>query len=102
MKTILFFLGMALAFLATQINATQVISEGKEGYFPAYAVDAVDTTGAGDAFNGGLAYGLATGRSAEESIKFASKVAALSVTKIGVVPGLPKMQDIEEYFKEVW
>ena len=32
MKTILFFLGMALAFLATQINATQVISEGKEGY----------------------------------------------------------------------
>jgi ribokinase len=79
-----------------------LVSDGEEGHFPSYAVDAVDTTGAGDAFNGGLAYGLATGKLLESSIDFASKVAALSVTKVGVIPGLPRMQDIEKHFGKAW
>lgn len=78
-----------------------LVSDEKEQHFPSYKVDVVDTTGAGDAFNGGLAYSLATGESIERAIDFASKVAALSVTKVGVVPGLPSMQDVEKYFERV-
>ena len=79
-----------------------LVSGEREEFFSSYEVDALDTTGAGDAFNGGLAYGLAIGKSLEESIDFASKVAALSVTKVGVVPGLPVMQDVEKHFGGAW
>jgi ribokinase len=74
------------------------ITSAGEKQFPAYKVKAVDTTGAGDAFNGGLIYALADGKGMDEAIDFASKVAAVSVTSIGCVPGLPTMSDIEKFF----
>jgi ribokinase len=74
------------------------VTSGGEKPFGIYKVKAVDTTGAGDAFNGGLVYALADGRGMDEAIDFASKVAAVSVTSIGCVPGLPTMRDIEKFF----
>jgi ribokinase len=58
-------------------------------WFDAFAVEAVDTTAAGDAFNGGLAAALAEGRSGAEAVRFASAVAALSVTRPGAQPSMP-------------
>ena len=52
-------------------------------------VDVKDTTGAGDAFNGALAVGLCKGHSLEESILYASEVAAFVVTQMGAQPPLP-------------
>jgi ribokinase len=66
--------------------------------FEAYSVTAVDTTGAGDAYNGGLAYGLASGMALEDAIVLASKVAAFSVMSRGVVTGLPTLQDVKDAF----
>ena len=62
---------------------------------PAYPVKAVDTTGAGDTFNGVLAVSLAQGKSMEEACRLACAAAALSVTKRGVLSAIPYKSDIE-------
>lgn len=75
-----------------------VLVSGKiEKRFPAYKVKPVDTTGAGDAFNGALVYALAKGQDINDAIDFASKVAAISVTSIGCVPGLPSLKTVERF-----
>lgn len=61
----------------------------------AYRVPVVDTTGAGDAYNGGLAYALAAGKELEEAVAFACKVSAMSVTKLGAQAGMPTLADLE-------
>ena len=75
-----------------------LVTRTTEQLFPAEKVDVIDTTGAGDAFNGALAYGLANHKRLEDSIVLASKVAAYSVMALGVVPGLPRMTQVESYF----
>lgn len=69
-------------------------SKGQHRFFPAYKVPTVDSTGAGDAFNAGFVYGLANGYSIHDAVDFASKVAALSVTKMGTVSGLPTLHEV--------
>ncbi len=58
-------------------------------------VAVVDTTGAGDAFNGGLAAALAEGRDLMSSVAFANATGALSVTKLGTAPAMPYRHEIE-------
>ena len=55
----------------------------------------VETTGAGDAFNGGLATALAEGRNLIESTKFACAVAGISVTRPGTAPSMPHRSEID-------
>jgi len=68
-------------------------SNGPKVFAP-YRVKVVDTTGAGDAFNGGLAYALSAGKSMEEAIDFANRVGALCVTKAGTIDGLPSLAEV--------
>tara|TARA_A100001015_G_scaffold152472_1_gene169104 strand:- start:1216 stop:2124 length:909 start_codon:yes stop_codon:yes gene_type:complete len=71
-------------------------SDGKEDiYLKASRVKAVDTTGAGDAFNGGLAYGLSKGKTISECLELANKVAGLSTTKLGAGNAMPFLKDIK-------
>ncbi len=71
-------------------------SDGKkEIYMKANTVKAIDTTGAGDAFNGGLAYGLSQDKSIEDCLKLANNVAALSTTKVGAGNSMPSWKDLE-------
>jgi ribokinase len=70
---------------------------GVEKEIPSFQVDVVDTTGAGDSFNGALALSLSEGISLEESCKFANAVGALSVTKLGAQGGMPTRKEIEEF-----
>lgn len=67
--------------------------------FKAMKVEAIDTTAAGDSFTGALAYAIDQGKSIEEAIDLATKVAALSVTKKGAQSSLPSMNEVNE-FKE--
>ncbi|GLX70407.1 ribokinase [Paenibacillus glycanilyticus] len=63
-------------------------------------VDVVDTTGAGDAFNGGLACSLAINREIGDNVKHGIAVSALAVTKFGAQDGMPTLQEVE-LFKSV-
>lgn len=81
------------------------VTEGKNGvrYFdgtqevlvPGYKVEAVDTTGAGDTFNGAFAVALAEGMSLQNSLKFANRAASLSVMKFGAQGGMPTRSEVE-------
>jgi len=60
----------------------------------AFPVTAVDTTGAGDAFNGAFAVGLMMGKSPLESAQFAVAASAVSVTRAGAQPSMPTMEEV--------
>lgn len=77
-----------------------VSSDNKEEIIPAYKVEAVDTTGAGDAFNGGLLAALTEGKDIWESAKFANALAALSVQKLGTTPSMPTREEIETFLSK--
>lgn len=66
---------------------------------PAFPVEAVDTTGAGDTFNGVLAVGLAEGKPLLDACRCASAAAALSVTKKGVLNAIPYKDEIERMMR---
>ena len=74
-------------------------STGNRALIPAYAVRAVDTTAAGDAFNGAFAVGLMLGKNSEESARFASAVAAIFVTRPGAQPSMPSAEEVERFIK---
>jgi ribokinase len=85
-------LGAQGAYLATR--------DGLRQYVAPYRVRAVDTTAAGDAFNGALAVGLLQGKGPVEAASFASAVAALSVTKKGAQPSMPTAQEVSKFLKK--
>ena len=74
-------------------------SEEKRKLIPAFKVNAIDTTGAGDAFNGGLVTALAEGKDLFEAARFANALAALSVQKIGTTPSMPIRSEIEAFLE---
>jgi len=73
----------------------------QEGFVAGQRVEAVDSTAAGDAFCGGLACALARGLSLEESVRFASFVGALSVTRLGAQPSLPTAAEVRRFTETV-
>ena len=81
-------------------NGTYLSSSKTAGTLvSAYSVNAIDTTAAGDAFNGGFATALMLGRSPADSAAFASAVAAISVTRNGAQPSMPSMPEVEEFIR---
>lgn len=89
---------------------TVILTLGSRGAFvfesasgelvPGFEVDAVDTTAAGDVFNGSLAVGLAEGMPLARAVGFANAAAALSVTKLGAQPSAPTRAEIEAFLSE--
>jgi ribokinase len=71
-----------------------IVTESFEAHVPAIDVPAVDTTGAGDAFNAGLAVALGNGSDLESAVRFAVIAGALAVTKEGVIPSLPYRDEV--------
>jgi ribokinase len=70
--------------------------EGNGGrHFPAPRVEAVDTTAAGDTFNGALAVALAEGRRLPDAVAFANAAAALSVTRKGAQASIPTRSEVD-------
>jgi len=63
---------------------------------PTFNVNAVDTTGAGDTFNGAFAVAVGEGKNLTDSLRFANRAASLSVTKFGAQGGMPMRIDVEE------
>jgi ribokinase len=89
--TVIITLGSQGAYLYTGGESGELVS--------GFKVVAIDTTGAGDAFNGGFAHALSNGSSVKEAMIFANSVAALSVTKIGTAPAMPFRDEVESFFE---
>lgn len=65
--------------------------------FATQKVDVVDTTAAGDAFNGALAYSLSCGKEVSEAILFANKVASIAVTRMGAQSSMPVIAELQAW-----
>jgi ribokinase len=77
-----------------------VVVDDEATVIPALSVDAVDTTGAGDTFNGTLAVALAEDRSLVDAARWAAVAASISVTRRGAQPSLPTRAEIEALWRE--
>lgn len=101
-KAAAFFHGKGVPVVVITMGKLGVfISDGeREEMVPAFIVKAVDTTGAGDAFNGGLLAALSEGNDLWESARFAQALAALSVQKIGTTPSMPTREEIDAFLAE--
>ncbi|WP_059104769.1 ribokinase [Shouchella shacheensis] len=74
---------------------------GRDQLARGYQVDPVDTTGAGDTFNGALAVALAEGRSLAEAVSYANAAAALSVQAFGAQGGMPTEAEVFRFLQMV-
>lgn len=93
-KTVIITLGRQGALVCDGKQATLV---------PAFDVGkAVDTTGAGDGFNGGFAAALAEGKDITTATKYGCAVAGLSVTRLGTAPAMPKQSEIQALLAGKW
>lgn len=77
-----------------------VNDKNEEKLIKPYKVKVLDTTGAGDAFNGGLLSALLEEKDIFEAANFANALAALSVERLGTTPAMPTREEIDEFIKE--
>jgi ribokinase len=76
------------------------LSDGNKQLLPAYSVHAIDTTAAGDAFNGAFAVALLNGKDPLSSASWASAVAAISVTRAGAQPSMPSSFEVNRFLEQ--
>jgi len=74
-----------------------IVSRDMAKHVPAFKVKAVDTTGAGDAFNAALAVAIAEARDMVEACRIANAAAAIQITRLGAQSGLPSREELEEF-----
>lgn len=101
---------LAAAELQQRGVATVIVKLGAQGVFcatnnetffvPAFAIQAVDTVAAGDAFNGALAVALAQGHSLREAVVWGAAAGAICATQAGAQPSLPNRETLEVFLKE--
>jgi ribokinase len=88
--------GMKAVLITLGAKGVYVATREKKEVMPAFKVIPVDTTAAGDAFNGALAVALAEGKPLFEAARFANAAAALATTKMGAQPSLAVRTEIEK------
>src|SRR5699024_9215279 len=77
-----------------------ICEHGKEQYVEGIQVEAIDTTGAGDAFAGAFIKQIVDGKSVKDSVIYANAVGALAVTKVGAQAAMPTKEIVENFMKE--
>jgi ribokinase len=92
-------IGLEAVFITLGPRGVYAASANLRERIPAFEVEAVDTTAAGDVFSGTLAVALAEGRSFAEAARFANAAAALSVTKMGAQLSAPGRAEIDDLLR---
>ena len=92
--------GVTSVIITLGAAGAYVHSDEFTGMVPGFKVDPVDTTAAGDTFNGTLAVALAEGQSLTQAVRFAHAAAAISVTKLGAQPSAPAREVIEQFLQD--
>ena len=92
--------GVGIAIIKMGELGVYFESDQTRGFVPPFAVEAVDTTSAGDAFHGALAVALAEGRDLEAAVRFGAAAGALAVTRPGVQDAMPTRAAVETLLAE--
>jgi ribokinase len=87
--------GVKTAIITLGSRGAFVASAGQKQLVPGFKVKQIDTTAAGDTFNGALAVALAEGQPMIDAVRFANAAGALSVTRMGAQPSAPQRSEIE-------
>jgi len=89
--------GVSIVLLTRGARGVLVASDDSTEFVPAFKVQAVDSTAAGDVFNGTLAVALAEGQLLPAAVRFACAAAAISVTRLGAQPSAPYRDEIQAF-----
>ena len=92
--------GIAAVAITLGANGVVYLDAKQRIHQKAFPVDAIDTTAAGDAFNGALAVAVARGMKIEDSLCFASATASLCVTRKGAQTSMPTEQEVKHFMAE--
>lgn len=87
--------GVGYVIITLGQKGSYILSKDLEEFVPALKVKSMDTTCAGDAFSAALAIALGEGRHIVEAVRFANRVAALCIRKMGAQPSLPSRREVE-------
>ena len=89
-------LGVGAAVITLGERGALLQGRSQSGHVPAFKLaEVVETTGAGDAFTGGFAVGLARDMQPLEAVRFGCAVAGLSVTRAGTAPSMPRLEEVK-------
>ncbi len=91
--------GIRTVILTLGAQGVMIAENGRMEHVPGFKVKAVDTTAAGDTFNGAFATGLSEGQPLMQAIRFACAAAAISVTRHGAQPSIPNRKEIDALLK---
>ena len=89
--------GMKVAAMTLGAHGALARAGGKFHYSPAYVVDCVDTTGAGDVFHGAFCYAVLQGMPMLDALEFSNAMAALNCTALGARGGIRGLQEIRSF-----
>jgi ribokinase len=92
--------GAGAAVIKMGSRGAMLVTHDGGQHFPAFEVEPVDTTAAGDAFSAALAVQLAQGASIEAAVLYANAAGAVAVTKFGAQPSLPTRQEVEHLLSQ--
>ena len=95
--TVLLNKGLSAVILTLGARGSLLLTSDLTQQVPAYSVEVVDTTAAGDAFCGALATALARGEHLADAVAFASAAGALAVTVLGAAPSMPTAAQVEAF-----
>ncbi|MDC3424398.1 ribokinase [Aquibacillus sp. 3ASR75-11] len=93
-------MGVKNSIIKMAEKGSLVYQSGQWEYVKAIPVKPVDTVGAGDAFAGALACGIATGKDLVSAVEYATIVGALKVTKLGAQTGIPTLDEVNKFCEE--
>src|ERR1044072_2322079 len=89
--------GIETVIITIGAHGAFVFHENKYSMIPGHKVNVVDTTAAGDVFNGALVVALSEGKTMEDAVTFACKAAAISVTRLGAQASAPAREEVESF-----
>ncbi len=92
-------LGVRVLTITLGEKGSITAADGRIIRMPAFKVEAVDTTGAGDAFHGGYIFGLLHGWDLERVVRFASAVAAMKCRQMGGRTGIPNLDEVMQFLQ---
>jgi sulfofructose kinase len=93
-------LGFGITTITLGARGSVTFADDEVIVCPAFPVEVVDTTGAGDAFHGGYLYGLIRKWPLKDTVRFASAVAAMKCRNVGGRSGLPRLSEVQQFLHE--